>query len=126
MGERDILLAEDENVKYARECMRDCVTVHGDSPYVSHLLLTQEGALDDGDPLERQLGIKAGLEWKRKADATVVYFDRGITSGMLWGIRFASELGQPIEYRQLGGSWAIMEIAAMSIDEMIAELKSGA
>jgi hypothetical protein len=90
----------DANVAYARKCVRDCLK-HGDSPIASHLLFTQPGILDDGIPSERQLGINAGLEWKKVADATVVYTDMGISGGMQVGINVATEAGIPVEYRSL-------------------------
>jgi len=33
-------------------------------------------------PAERKLGIDAGLAWRDVAEASVVYVDRGISSGM--------------------------------------------
>jgi len=52
-------------------------SVRGEAPYASHALYTQPGVLDDSIPVERETGIEAGLEWGAKADATVVYVDRG-------------------------------------------------
>ena len=89
-----------ENVAYAREAMADCLR-RGEAPYASHLLYTQPGVLDDGKPDERELGIEAGLAWGDCADATVVYTDLGISSGMEWGIRGAREAGRPVEYRNI-------------------------
>lgn len=66
---------------------------------VSHLLYTQ--VLDDLKPDERDLGIKAGLAWGTVAEATVVYTDRGVSSGMTRGIEAAIKLGRPVEYRSL-------------------------
>ena len=88
------------NIDYARRCVRDSV-LRGESPIASHLLYTQPGILDDELPEERQLGIDAGLAWRDVADATVVYTDRGISRGMEYGIRRATETGVPIEYRSL-------------------------
>jgi hypothetical protein len=48
------------NREYALAAMRDCLA-RGESPYASHLLLTQ--LLDDEIPEQRELGISAGLEW---------------------------------------------------------------
>lgn len=90
------------NIRYARAAMRDCL-LKGDSPMASHLLYTQPGVLDDDQPDERQLGISAGLEWGRKAEATIVYIDRGISSGMKHGIRHAKEAVRPIVFRHLPG-----------------------
>jgi hypothetical protein len=90
------------NIKYARACMADCL-IRGEAPFASHLLYTQEGVLDDNKPEERKLGIEAGLEIGKRADATVVYVDRGISSGMKWGIKAAEEAGRRVEYRYLQG-----------------------
>lgn len=117
-----ITIEEADNVAYARACMRDCLH-RGEAPYASHLLYTQPGVLDDSVPEERAHGIEAGLVWKRSAEASIVYCDRGITDGMVLGIQLSQKIGQAVEYRQLGGQWAIMEIAAMSLDELLDELK---
>jgi hypothetical protein len=47
--------------------------------------------------------MDAGLAWANKADATVVYIDKGISSGMKHGIVNAERAGRPIEYRTLVG-----------------------
>jgi hypothetical protein len=65
------------------------------------LLYTQPGILRDEVAEERQWGIDAGLAWRGKADATVVYTDRGISRGMEYGIAAAVEAGNPVEYRSL-------------------------
>lgn len=75
--------------------------MRGEAPIASHLLYTQPGVLRDHDALERQWGIDAGLAWRSVADATVVYIDRGVSTGMRYGIRAAKESGKPIEYRTL-------------------------
>ena len=89
-----------ENLEYLRRCIADCVK-RGESPYASHKMLP--GALDDLNPDEREQGIKAGFEWHRRADAQVVYTDRGITEGMRRGIEHAALVGLPTEFRTLGG-----------------------
>jgi len=88
------------NVRYARDCVRDCLK-RGESPYVSHLLFTQPGILDDDIPEERELGIQAGFAWRNQAEMTVVYTDLGISTGMKYGIKHAEDNGIPIEYRTL-------------------------
>lgn len=88
----------DANVAYARECMRDCLA-RGEAPFASHLLYTQ--VLDDTIDLQRARGINAGLAWGMKADATVVYVDRGISVGMKLGVKSAEHAGRPIEYLSL-------------------------
>lgn len=92
----------EENIHFARLCLRDCL-LRGESPFASHLLYTQEGVLNDKKPKERKFGIEAGLEWKAAAEATVVYFNRGISKGMQLGIIKAVALGQEIGYRLLRG-----------------------
>lgn len=88
------------NVRYARRCVKDALQ-RGDAPIASHLLYTQRGILDDTKPVERQLGIDAGLAWKSVAEASVVYTDRGITKGMQYGIEAAKAAGVPVEYRSI-------------------------
>ena len=51
----------ERNKRYLRSCIRDCIN-RGESPYASHRMLTD--ALDDNDPVERTLGIEAGLAWR--------------------------------------------------------------
>lgn len=88
------------NRRYARACVRDSLA-RGEAPIASHLLYTQRGILRDGVPAERQWGIDAGLAWRAVADATVVYDDRGVSSGMRYGIKMALVSGKPVETRQL-------------------------
>lgn len=90
----------EENVRYARECVRDSL-LRGEAPLASHLLYTQPGVLDDRVPEEREAGIAAGLAWIDHADATVVYVDRGISNGMRRGIELARSVGRPVEERSL-------------------------
>lgn len=90
----------EENVKYARACVRDCL-LRGEAPIASHLLYTQPGILRDEVPEERQHGIDAGLAWGCVAEATVLYTDRGISRGMRYGIANAEKAGRPVEYRWL-------------------------
>jgi len=90
----------DKNIEYARACFKDCFQ-RGEYPFASHLLYTQPGILDDNIKTERDLGIRAGLEWGKFADATVVYIDFGISEGMKLGIDRAKKEGMPVEYRKL-------------------------
>lgn len=91
-----------KNIRYARACMLDCLN-RGEAPYASHLLYTQEGVLDDNVSEQRELGIEAGLAWGKKAEATVVYTDRGISKGMVQGIIRAIQEGRLVEPRSLDG-----------------------
>jgi hypothetical protein len=88
------------NETYARRCVRDSL-LRGEAPIASHLLYTQPGVLRDEVPAERQHGIDAGLAWRRVAEASVVYTDRGISRGMEYGIAAAREAGMPVEFRTL-------------------------
>lgn len=92
----------ERNTRYARACMADCLR-RGEAPFASHLLYPQPGVLDDLKPEERALGIAAGLEWGKKADATVVYCDLGITSGMWQGVNRAELEGRPVVMRTIQG-----------------------
>lgn len=92
----------EENVEYARRCVRDSLS-RGEAPIASHLLYTQPGILDDDIPHERNWGIEAGLAWRAVAHASVVYTDRGISTGMKLGIEAAERAGLPVEYRSIDG-----------------------
>jgi hypothetical protein len=89
------------NVAFARDAIRDCL-MRGEAPFASHLLYTQPGVLRDEVAEERQHGIDAGLELAKRADATVVYVDRGVSRGMRYGIEAARKAGRPVEFRTLG------------------------
>lgn len=90
----------EENIAYAKRCVKDCLK-RGEAPIASHLLFTQPGILDDNNPEERKLGIGAGHAWTPKADAVVVYTDRGLSRGMAAGVEAAQKAGIPVEYRSL-------------------------
>ena len=100
----------ERNVRYARACLKDCLS-RGEAPLASHLLYTQEGVLDDADPAQRKLGMEAGHAWLEWADAVVVYKDLGISAGMTLGVEAArayTGVGPDIEYRQLPG-WEVVD-----------------
>jgi hypothetical protein len=102
----------EENIRYARACMKDCL-MRGEAPYASHLLYTQEGVLDDENPDERRLGMEAGFAWARcfedneggskpnRMPKRVIYTDLGISGGMQEAISLAYDMGQEVEYRAL-------------------------
>lgn len=92
----------DRNVRYARACLLDSLR-RGEAPIASHLLYTQ--VLDDLDPVERTLGIAAGLAWAPVAEASVFYLDLGWSRGMVAAHTRAVEAGRPVELRELRG-WA--------------------
>ena len=115
-----------KNVRYARKALRDCLQ-RGEAPFASHLLYTQRGVLRDGDAYERSYGIRAGLEWGKKADATVVYMDRGVSNGMKLGIANAELAGRPIEYRAIEkpaplGGRAICWFSARGAERVVQQL----
>ncbi|HMW74518.1 MAG TPA: hypothetical protein PL173_11865 [Saprospiraceae bacterium] len=87
----------DRNVGYARKCLRDSL-MRGESPIASHLLYTQEGVLDDNIPQERDLGIKAGLEWTTVAEKHVFYVDYGVSRGMQFAL---DNTILPVEFRKI-------------------------
>jgi hypothetical protein len=90
----------ERNVEYARSALRDSLQ-RGEAPIASHLLYTQPGVLKDEIEDERALGIDAGLAWGAVAEATVVYVDLGISSGMAYGMERADVDGRPVEFRTL-------------------------
>lgn len=101
------LLNKWRNVIYARRCIRDSL-IRGESPIAFHILHTQYGILRDIVPKERQLGIDAGMEWMRVADASVFYIDRGMSPGMLYGEQKAAEAKVAREYRRIGDSYEFL------------------
>lgn len=86
------------NKRYACAAMRDCLA-RGEAPYASHLLMPQ--CLDDTSAEERELGMRVGFEWGRKADLVAVYEDLGVSPGMALGIEIATSRGVKIERRKL-------------------------
>jgi len=90
----------ERNIKYARMCVRDSL-MRGESPIASHLLYTQEGILNDDFPEERQIGIDAGLAWKGVAEKHIFYIDYGMSSGMKYGLHYATKNKISVEYRRI-------------------------
>jgi hypothetical protein len=94
----------ERNVRYVRACIKDCLR-KGEAPFASHALYTLPGCLDEADNAQRQVGMKAGFAWGEAADVVAIYTDIGITRGMKSGITRATNRGQKVEYRRLGGEW---------------------
>lgn len=94
----------ERNIRYARACVRDCL-IRGESPIASHLLFTQEGILRDENPIERELGIRAGLAWATRCDYPVFYTDLGWSFGMKSAALYYQSLDMGYEIRTLGGEW---------------------
>lgn len=87
-----------QNQDYARRACHILLTEFNTAPFASHLLYTQEHILDDTIESERNLGISAGLELAKCADASFVFYDLGISSGMLWGIKSAIENDRELHF----------------------------
>jgi hypothetical protein len=101
------------NKRYLRACIRDCIN-RGESPYASHRMLTD--ALDDNNPVERAVGIQAGLAWRRvrtpilSSDGVTIgyepvyhvfYVDFDWTEGMLLAKKQYDDESIPHEVRRL-------------------------
>jgi hypothetical protein len=94
-------LMQYQNIVYARLAMKDCIINYNEAPFASHLLYTQDGVLRDYLEEERDLGIYAGLVWKKLTYSTVVYEDLGISKGMQIGIENAISNQHYIVFRRL-------------------------
>jgi hypothetical protein len=92
-------LVRQRNRRYAKQCMRDSLA-RGEAPYASHLLFDQSRLLDDADPKQRAIGMRAGMVWGSAAEARVVYCDLGISDGMMAGVA-STPLTQVVEFRWL-------------------------
>lgn len=104
------------NIRYARACKRDCL-LRGEVPFASHTSYTQPGVLDDNDPEERLMGMRAGWEMLElfalvnslsHSEMPCVdrqYIDLGLSNGMRQGGERAKELGLPVEQKSLGENW---------------------
>lgn len=90
----------ERNLAYARRAVADCLR-RKETAYASHLLLTQPGILDDLNPEEGALGIRAGLEWHSVAEAICFYIDLGWSNGMRGAFDHARRRFKQIEIRAL-------------------------
>jgi|TARA_B110000263_G_C15290190_1_gene502866 hypothetical protein len=95
------------NLIYARSAVKDSI-FRGEIPLASHLLYTQPGILDDTDPKERKHGMLMGHHFMKFCDVAV-YFDLGISSGMMQGIQKARQLGAKIDWR-VTGEWDLTNV----------------
>lgn len=87
------------NRAYLDRCILDCLR-RGEAPIASHRMYTS--ALDDLNPVERALGIAAGLAWYPVAERCVVYADRGVSRGMRYAVETVMRAGWcPVEARWL-------------------------
>lgn len=91
----------EQNTIYARRALKDSLS-RGEAPIASHLLYTQPGVLDDLIPSEREQGIAAGLAWRRVAELSVFYEDRGWSRGMHAAFNLCKAEGREYEIRRIG------------------------
>ena len=89
------------NITYARVALRHAMS-EGVSAFASHLLYTQ--VLDDQDPVQREVGIRAGLAFGDSCDERWFYLDRGWSDGMARAKKRAEELGQVTKEIRIGHS----------------------
>ena len=80
------------NVERAKEYCKQALE-QGVIPVAPHLLYPQ--FLEDSDPAERSLGLRAGLELLARCEEMWI-FGEGISPGMSREIQFAQGLGIPI------------------------------
>jgi hypothetical protein len=80
------------NLAYA-SALVEHVTLRGDSPVASHLLITQ--SLDDRILEHRKMGIAAGLAILRVADVHAFGVDLGMSAGMEMAMDIARNSGKP-------------------------------
>ena len=87
------------NVRYAREALFDSIK-RGEAPLASHLLYTQ--VLDDGQNLQRSLGLTLHFAWLPMVDLVAAYIDHGVSPGMAMAIQRAEAHNIPVVERTLG------------------------
>ena len=88
-----------KNVRYLQRALRHSLDL-GEAPFASHGFYPF--VLDETNPKERDLGIKAGFAWGRVAEAVVFYTDLGWSPGMKAARTRAERLGTPVEFREIG------------------------
>lgn len=91
---------EAANLAYLDACIADCFA-RSEAPYCSHKLYP--GVLDDKDPHERLLGMSAGWAIGERLDGWIFYLDRGVSGGMLGGLRHVLALHEdlPAKWRRI-------------------------
>lgn len=87
------------NVEYAAQSIAKLIMEDGVAPMASHLLYTR--MLDDTDPQERNIGIDAGLAYGQHAQGTIIALDRGMSTGMVYGIKNAEKAQRPLSFLSL-------------------------
>lgn len=92
------LAEREENVEYTKRCARRCA-LDNEAILASHLLFPQ--FLDEDRIEEQTLGIKLGLAWRRVADLSVFFTDRGWSYGMKEALGELLEKGGEFRLRSL-------------------------
>jgi len=92
------------NEIYGAFAMHDCLVNYNEAPYASHLLYTRKYVLRDNISSERELGVKAGFEWRSPAEKTVFYVDLFMSKGMVQGLKDCKAKGLSYEVRRLPSS----------------------
>lgn len=90
----------ERNKDYLKRCVRDSLG-RGESPYASHGFFTQ--FLNDDVPIDRKLGINAGLAWADAADEVIYYMDLGMSNGMRFALRKHAQQKRKINVRTIWG-----------------------
>lgn len=113
------------NTRYVRACLRDSL-LRNEAPFASHAIYTLPGVLRDEIPEERELGMEAGLQWAPASCdrdlGITMYTDRGVSSGMQYGIERHRLWGRTIEERQLGEAWTVIAKEIQALDFAYANL----
>lgn len=84
------------NVAYAADVIKKLVLSENYSPMASHLLYTR--MLDDDNQDERMIGIDAGLNYGLHAEETIICVDRGLSTGMKYGIINSEKNGRKYSF----------------------------
>jgi hypothetical protein len=86
------------NIDYCKKAIKDCLD-RNESPYASHLLLTQ--VLNDNIYGERKKGLEASHQWIYVADLVAFYIDHGYSEGMLRSLELCKRAGLKHEEREI-------------------------
>lgn len=86
------------NLAYLRECISDSLS-RGEAPFASHGFYP--GALDDNNPTDRDLGIRAGYAWWKAAKLIAFYTDLGWSPGMERALKRAKTMKIDWEERKI-------------------------
>jgi len=91
----------ESNRLYLKRCMR-YVFDKRCKPIASHALYAFSGMLDDSNPKDRALGIKAGLELNSLADEAWFFTDYGMSPGMKKALDHWISVGKDVRILSIG------------------------